>query len=239
MGRAARLAHAFAPELVAVLPTLVDPRSHRLRLVPGLTSAGGGLGTGDDDTDDDNAAKSNGSGPMVGGLSGSGALPWLDFDAYTNVALFDGSRGTRWGSSEAATNSSMSRSESLQALQSSLGSTPSQAQQSFALTPSKLSAASSSSKSNGGSSSASSSSSSSEWVLSATRESDGRKVLLKGFGARKSYLPKRPARSIDTSQSSLDWSSNSESGDTDRRSLLSPGSIARSRLATEDDMNSG
>lgn len=237
MGRAARLAHAFAPELVAVLPNLVDPRSYRLRLVPGLTSAGGGLGTGNDDTDDDDGGSHNdGSGPMVGGLSGSGALPWLGFDAYTNVTLFDGSRGTRWGSSEAATNSLTSRSESLQALQSSLGSTPSQAKRSFALNPSKLSAASSSNKSNSGSSSASSSS---EWVLSATRESDGRKVLLKGFGARKSYLPKRPARSIDTSQSSLDCSSNSESGDTDRRSSLSPGSIARSRLATEDDMNSG
>jgi len=253
MGRAARLAHAFAPELVAVLPTLVDPRSHRLRLVPGLTSAGGGLGTGDDMDDDNgslyNNSSNTGSGsgggntgsPTAGSLSGSGVLPWLGFDAYTNVALYEGYRGTRGSKSEAAVaESSMSQSESHQALHSSPFS------RGFALDQALQTSSAFRSSSSSGSSNSNKRSvpCTLEWVLSATRASDNRKVLLKGFGARKSYLPKRPFKSMDRSGSSMDCSSNSESGNYERQPLplSSPNgneNYGRSRLATEDDMNSG
>jgi hypothetical protein len=286
-GRAARLAHALAPELVAAMPALVDPRTRRLRLVPGFPSAGGGLGA-DDDTDDEglrgsgnagsssNAGSSGGGGSggggsggrSAGGLSG-GVLPWLGLGAYTDVALFEGSRGGRWGSSPsavpgrkgggsaaqaqtaavAAASDRMSRSESLKALQFSLGSVPAQARP----RPAALDTVGGSGTwgpGGGGGEPQARSAPASEWLLQATRAADGRKVLLKGYGARKSRIPKRPSAPAGLAAAAAAAAAaeggGGGSGDGSKPLPLSTpgGSLCsapdgRSRLASEEDAEFG
>jgi hypothetical protein len=140
----------------------------------------------------------------------------------------------------------MSRSESLKALQFSLGSVPAQARPRPAALDTVGGSGTWGPGGGGGGEPQARSAPASEWLLQATRAADGRKVLLKGYGARKSRIPKRPSAPAGLAAAAAAVAAAGGGGDGSKPLPLStpggsscPAPDGRSRLASEEDAELG